>query len=680
MNQPNGSDGRKTSFYTASRWSDWPLPLFSFRKPLNLLPYPRSLKFLHGTFLLPKKPGTPRRNVRSVLRIVRTSQRAVPAHPEGYALTISKGGIEILFREIGGLRAAKATLRQVLREYGRRLPCLKIRDRPDFARRGVMLDISRGRVPKLETLLDLAEHLADFKINELQLYTEHTFAYRRYKSVRRSWGALTPKEIQILAARCRELGIDLVPNQNSFGHLRHFLEHPNLKKLAEVSGPYADDSGEFIRRPTTLAPNHPGTLPFLRGLYDELLPNFSSRFFNVGCDETWDLGRGQSKRFCKTKGPGRVYLDFLKKIHREVSKRDKRIMFWGDIILKHQKLIPELASLGVPPAGGSRKPPKGGTPNLIALNWGYEANHPFQLEAAQFAKSRIPFYVCPGTSSWQTLIGRHDNALANLRAAARAGKKSGAIGYLITDWGDGGHPQPLAVSWPMFLAGASLAWNAKNFDGRQLVSVLSRDVFADSTGKIVEAALNLGLAHQKLGVKVPNETPLGTVIAAPPPEESELFCRNGLKWFAKIPATHIRAALKEIEKQRAILRVVGRARCPHRAENGGLGTARPTPPDILLRELDLAARMAAQSCKFMLWQQAVAKQGRVGAPRRPDAAARRPYQQMARTSIRELKQLEKDFNAVWPLRNKATPKHCSAFLRWRINDYRQSLKQYNKSQ
>ena len=58
-----------------------------------------------------------------------------------------------------------------MREYGHKLPCLKIRDWPDFARRGVMLDISRGRVPKLETLLDLAEKLADFKINELQLYT-----------------------------------------------------------------------------------------------------------------------------------------------------------------------------------------------------------------------------------------------------------------------------------------------------------------------------------------------------------------------------------------------------------------------------------------------------------------------------------------------------------------------------
>jgi hypothetical protein len=656
---------------------------------LKLLPCPRSLKLFRGTLTLPKNSAdlilgsarAPRAVFSALAEHTKTAairatkiavDEAFTATREGarapqsefYALAISKSGIEISFREIGGLRAASATLRQLLRQYGRRLPCLKIRDWPDFPRRGVMLDISRGRVPKLETLLDLAEHLAEFKINELQLYTEHTFAYRNYKSVWQTWGALTGAEIRKLDARCRELGIDLVPNQNSFGHLRFFLEHPKLKKLAEVSGPYEDASDEFVRRPTTLAPNHPGTLPFLRQLYDELLPNFSSKFLNVGCDETWDLSRGQSKKLCAAKGKGRVYLDFLKQIHREVSSRGKTMMFWGDIILKYPKLIRELALFGVPPSGGvcheSPKPPEGGTPNLIALNWGYEANHPFEQEAARFAKAKIPFYVCPGTSSWQTLIGRHDNALANLRAAAKAGTKFGAIGYLITDWGDGGHPQPLAVSWPMFLAGASLAWNVNGFDERKLLPVLSRDVFGNAN--LAEAAVKLGFVHKTLGVVAPNETPLGTVIAAQKPEERELFCRNGLKWFARIPPKNIRATLKEIDKQLAVL-----------DKSGGQRTARPTPSTILVSELKLAARMAAQSCKFMLWQQAVAKQGRGGVLRRPDAAARRPYQLMAIQGIRELKNLERDFNACWPLRNKATPKHCSAFLRWRMDDYRDAV-------
>jgi len=124
------------------------------RIAMNLLPAPRSLKLFRGTFKLPKQKPL------AAIRVVRG--KPAPNLPEGYALTISKGGIEISFHETGGLRAASATLRQLLRQYGRRLPCLKIRDWPDFPRRGVMLDISRGRVPKLATLLDLAEHLTDF--------------------------------------------------------------------------------------------------------------------------------------------------------------------------------------------------------------------------------------------------------------------------------------------------------------------------------------------------------------------------------------------------------------------------------------------------------------------------------------------------------------------------------------
>ena len=426
-----------------------------------------------------------------------------------------------------------------------------------------------------------------------------------------------------------------MPNQNSFGHLRYFLADPGLKPLAEIPGPYESDTGDFLRRPTTLAPGHPGTLPFLRGLYDELLPNFSSRFFNVGCDETWDLGKGQSRKRCAVRGQGRVYFDFLKAIHREVAQRDRVMMFWGDIILKYPELIREL--------------PK----SAIALNWGYEAGHPFEKEARQFAAAGYPFYVCPGTSTWQTLIGKHDNALANLRAAARAGKKFGAIGFLNTDWGDGGHPQPLAVSWPLLAAGAALAWNAKGLDETALLAVLSRDVFEDPTGRAATAGFQLGFAHRKLGVQAVNETPLGTVIAAPRPEARELFCRNGLKWHAKIPAPKIRAALKMIQRERSRL-----ARSRPGTEAGR----------ILVRELDLAARMAGQSCRFMLWQQCVA------------AGKTSEAMKAARQGLRELDALERDFIACWPSRNKATTAHCIPFLRWRSSDYQNAVDQAGRPQ
>jgi hypothetical protein len=241
-----------------------------------------------------------------------------------------------------------------------------------------------------------------------------------------------------------------------------------------------------------------------------------------------------------------------------------------------------------------------------------------------------------------TLIGKHDNALANLRAAAEAGRKHGAAGYLITDWGDGGHPQPLAVSYLPYLAGASLSWCAKSFSRKLLVPVLNRDIFCDRSRRLAGVAFALGLAHRRFKYTEPNSTPYGTTIAAPPLGACEMFCRNGLKNYAHIPERNVRAALAEVEAQLARLQ-----------------GSRPStsPGKILGRELRLAARMAAQSCAFMLWQDALA------------AGHSRLAKRLARSGIRELRKLEREFRAYWPLRNKGTTAKCSAFLAWRISDY-----------
>jgi hypothetical protein len=624
---------------------------------MNLLPFPRSLKRKGGFYTLPVEgavlfeAGLPRDTVLLpvaarlheagaaartdlILSLAPDHPHAVarfsaggpaPQKPDGYRLQIGPGGIAVHYYDEGGLRSAVATLRQLLREHGRRLPRLVIEDYPDFHRRGVMLDISRGRVPNLETLLELVGHLADFKINEFQLYTEHTFAYRNYEPVWREWGPLDAGDILRLDARCRELGIDLVPNQNSFGHLRYWLEYPPLKRLAETQEPYEGVGGTFLRYPSTLASTHPDTLPFLRELYDELLPTFTSTRFNVGCDETWDLGHGQSKEVCEAKGKGRVYLDFLKQIEKEVRNRGKQMMFWGDIILHYPELISELPG------------------DVIALNWGYEANHPFEKEAGLFAGSKIPFYVCPGTSTWMTLIGRHDNAFSNLKQAAEAGSRHGARGYLITDWGDGGHPQPLAVSYAPYVLGASCAWCKDTCSEALLGPVLSRDIFEDPTGRTAEAALRLGHVHRKFNYFAPNVTPFGTVVAAPPPKLRELVCRDGLKYYARIPTENIRSALEEARKDRQVL---------YRSQPcSGAG-------EMLACELGMAARMAEESCEIMLWQQALA----TGKHARARA--------IAKAGIRRLQELREDFEAYWPHRAKGSTAKCSAFLDWRMGDYR----------
>jgi hypothetical protein len=417
-------------------------------------------------------------------------------HPQGYQLSITADGILGEAQTPEGIFYAVCTLIQLIEQSERQLPHLQIADWPDFAVRGVMLDISRDKVPTIETLLAQVNMLAGWKINQLQLYTEHTFAYPDHREVWADASPITGQEILELDAYCRQRYVELVPNQNSFGHMHRWLKFPRYAPLAEVTDGFMTKWGW---RPGTfsLAPVEPGSLELMRGLYDELLPHFTSRLFNVGCDETFDLGQGRSKEACEREGEGRVYLDFLLKIYNEVKARGHTMQFWGDIIVQHPQLIPEL--------------PK----DAIALEWGYEANHPFDKLCPQYAASGVPFYVCPGTSSWCSLAGRTDNAIGNLRNAATHGLKHGAIGYLNTDWGDLGHWQALPVSYLGLAAGAAYAWALDANQDMDVASVVSLHAFRDPTGAIGRAAYDLGNIYRSMGPELSNSSLLFWVLQLP---------------------------------------------------------------------------------------------------------------------------------------------------------------------
>jgi hypothetical protein len=400
---------------------------------------------------------------------------------EGYQLSITPQMMQIVGHDPAGVFYGVCTLIQLLQQSENcALTCMTIEDYPDFPARGVMLDISRDKVYKMETLYELIDRLSGWKINQLQLYTEHTFAYRNHPEVWSKASPVTGEEILALDAYCRERFIELVPNQNLFGHMERWLKHPRYAPLAEVHGEFAVPWGT-MKGPFSLSPVNPGSLELAEGLLDELLPHFSSRTVNIGCDETFDLGQGQSKAACDQKGEGRVYLDYLLKLYANVSRRGFRTQFWGDIINQHPELVPELPR------------------DMIGLLWGYEAEFPFGEQGERFAQAGVPFYVCPGTSAWNTLAGRTKNTLGNLLSAAENGLKYGACGYLNTDWGDNGHWQAIPISWLGFAAGAAYSWCLASNREMDLSTALSWYGFDDRSGAMGKLAFELGNAYLETG-------------------------------------------------------------------------------------------------------------------------------------------------------------------------------------
>jgi hexosaminidase len=419
------------------------------------------------------------------------------SHPQGYEVTVTTERIHVVAATAAGAFYAVQTLKQLLQQHGRRLPALRCRDWPDFANRGFLLDISRDKVPTMATLYELVDLLAAWKINQLQLYTEHTFAYRNHPTVWKEASPLTGAEIVALDAYCRRRFVELVPNQNSFGHMRRWLIHDAYRPLAECPDGCNTVWGYFDE-PFTLCPGDPGSLGLVRSLYNELLPHFSSRQFNVGCDETVDLGRGRSQADVAARGEGPVYLDFLLQIHREVKARGFTMQFWGDVMMNHPELVPSLPR------------------DLIALEWGYEADHPFDEHGAIFAASGIPFYVCPGTSTWNAIAGRSHNGLANLRNAAVNGRKHGATGYLNTNWGDNGHWEPLPVSYLGLAGGAAYGWAFEANETLDLAEAVSVHAFRDATGVMGRLAYDLGNAYLETGYDTFNGTIFFSILQSEP--------------------------------------------------------------------------------------------------------------------------------------------------------------------
>ncbi len=480
--------------------------------------------------------------------------------PEGYTLLIDDSGVHIVGHDAAGAYYGAMTLRQITRQTTPgNLQKMRINDWPDFAHRGVMLDVSRDKVPTIETLHELIEMLAEWKTNELQLYTEHTFAYRNHRIVWEKASPFAGEEILDLDAYCRDRHVDLVPNQNSFGHMTRWLKHAPYNHLAEAPDGYEYPWGGFTPDPMSLNPTDPRSVELMAELFDELLPHFVSGQFNVGCDETWDVGQPgtRSEAAVKEKGGGRVYLDYLLKIYELVKQHGRTMQFWGDIIIKYPELIPELPG------------------DCIALEWGYEADHPFDEHCAAFAKSGIPFYVCPGTSSWNTIAGRTDNALGNIWSAAENGLKHGAIGLLNTDWGDHGHWQPLPVAYLGYAYGAAVSWATEKNRDINLPRALDIHAFHDNAGIMGRLAYDLGNVYQTTGVLLHNTSALHWLLFNADEPLSD-------RWGAQ----HVKALQAAADEINKIMLA--------------LDTAQMTCPDCdsLMDEFDLAAGLLSHACKL----------------------------------------------------------------------------------
>ncbi len=407
---------------------------------------------------------------------------------EGYTLTVADdGSVDIRYADAAGAFYGLVTLRQLLNCCGGNIPQVTIDDAPDYPVRGYMLDVGRNRIFTRQQLLALADKLADWKINHLELYMEGVpFEYPSFPEMWQGRQLLTGEDILALDAYCRDRCIELVPTQNNFGHMDMWLKE-KYRHLAECPEGFTFH-GMFLPDPRCLNPGDPGSLELVRSLAADLLPYFTSKKYNICCDETLELGQGASKAACDERGMTQVYTDFVIRVCEIAAAHGRTPLLWDDIIREDPNALQRLPA------------------DAVLLDWGYEADEPHPENSALLQSLGCNFYICPGTGSWNAYVGNTDKMMANICRAARLGRQYGAKGLLNTDWGDAGHLQPLSSCYAGIAFGGAVAWGLDANQTMDLAAALDVQVFEDPTHVMGALVLDAGRYTRYEGKSMHNST------------------------------------------------------------------------------------------------------------------------------------------------------------------------------
>ena len=392
------------------------------------------------------------------------------ATDEAYSLDVGPDGGVCAAAGQAGLFYGLATFCQLVRanRVGKAVPCLTVRDRPALRWRCFQDDMTRGPSSRLETLRRQAALGATLKMNLFTYYMEYQYAFRKHPLIGPKNGSLTGEDLKALVAFAKGRYVDVLGNQQSFGHFERILKHERYANLRETPG--------------ILCPVNEDSYRLLDDLYSEVCPLLPFEMFNVCCDETWGLGTGPSKALAKEIGVGGVYVRHIRRVHDLLKdKYAKRMMMWGDIILQHPKHLKEIPT------------------DTIMLTWGYHPGKSFEGQIIPFAKSGYEFFVCPGVSNWSRILPDFGVATVNIRNFVRDGVKHGALGMLNTAWEDDGEAIN-APKWHGYAWGAECAWTGSKTTPEDFNRRIGAVLFGEKSDHFGRAIELLARTHRLAGM------------------------------------------------------------------------------------------------------------------------------------------------------------------------------------
>ncbi|GBF73030.1 hypothetical protein PA598K_01312 [Paenibacillus sp. 598K] len=243
--------------------------------------------------------------------------------PQGYHLTVETDRVRIAAADAPGLYYGLQTLLELTESEPAGVPLQAVTDWPDTALRVMNYDLRQTHSTP-ERLTAYLTEFARVKINGLLIEYEDKFPFRGYPELVHPRYALTEQDLEALLKAAYEQYIEIIPLQQSFGHLEYALRHDAYKPLRETERSIGE-----------LCPSQDASFALVAGLLGEMIDRHpQAQYIHLGCDEVYSLCECP---VCIERYDGireRAFIDFLNKLIAFAAERGKTPIFWHDMLDK----------------------------------------------------------------------------------------------------------------------------------------------------------------------------------------------------------------------------------------------------------------------------------------------------------------------------------------------------------
>lgn len=400
---------------------------------------------------------------------------------------------------------------------------LEIIQKPAFKTVGPMLDMSRGGVMTVAAVKKYLEHTAALGMNMLMLYTEDTYELPGYPFFGYQRGRYSLEELRQIDDYAWELGIEVIPCIQTFGHMEQYLRYPFNADIKDND--------------TVLLAGEEKTYDLIRACIATMRKTFRSDRIHIGCDETRGLGTGQYLNKNGYRDRFTVFNEHLHKVTDICREFGYRPMMWSDMYFS---LAEKNRAGGYPIHVEVPQYAIDSMPDCDMVFWDYDQNfnEHFRVNIEKHKAFNRPVIFAGGIRTWEGFVPYYTHSYDTMKPAMEECLRGGVDEVIVTLWGNDGTETNYMLGLPLLPLFSEYCWQGERCTEEEIWSV--SEFLTGTTKELAQAVSDFFMGYGgaiRSGKHILWSDPLINLLYPGYDLEAGIrYLENSLEVFEKYPA------------------------------------------------------------------------------------------------------------------------------------------------